>query len=172
MPSFSPYLSSFSSVVHLLDLKATSSWKTGPLTLFQVSVDSGELDRLPESTFTPKTRTLESEKILREQLFRRTQSEEEENEQILDGTSDSMSTNLFGGAGVSRVLLMLAYLGNFWFAYVPKFCLFSAMRIHVDICSTTQSLLLSFSNTFYHLFTLDGQNNAVDAEGSVRLCPS
>ena len=96
--------------MHLLDLKATSSWKTGPLTLFQVNVDSGELDRLSDSTFTPKTRTLESEKILREQLFRRTQSEEEENEQILDETSDSMSTNLFGGAGVSRISVKICYL--------------------------------------------------------------
>ena len=100
--------------MHLLDLKATSSWKTGPLTLFQINVDSGELDRLSDSNFTPKTRTLESEKILREQLFRRTQSEEEENEQILDETSDSMSTNLFGGAGVSRIFDL--YLRLVWFS--------------------------------------------------------
>ena len=102
--------------MHLLDLKATSSWKTGPLTLFQINVDSGELDRLSDSTFTPKTRTLESEKILREQLFRRTQSEEEENEQILDETSDSMSTNLFGGAGVSRISDLFDLLSLVWFS--------------------------------------------------------
>ena len=69
------------------------------MTLYTVGVDSGDLSRLEENDidFTPKTRTLESERILREQLFRRSQSEIDENDQILHETSPDLSTNLFGG---------------------------------------------------------------------------
>jgi len=104
----SPFCLELGRDMHLLDLKSTSMWKAGPMTILKIGVDTGDLARLEEddATFTPRTRTLESERQLREQLFRRT-AEIEENEEILHDTRPDLSTNLFGGAGTGKTMLLI-----------------------------------------------------------------
>jgi hypothetical protein len=84
--------------VHLLDLKSRSIYTSRPMDLFTVDVDD-ELDRLGDSEFVPKKRVLESDKRLAKAIFRTTDSEINDNREVLSEACNDMSTQLSGGAG-------------------------------------------------------------------------
>ena len=70
--------------------------------LFVLNVDEGDLDRIHEKGFSAKKRVVYSEEMVNKAVFRSTQAEAREDDDILASERLDKSSHISGGAGTGK----------------------------------------------------------------------
>ena len=93
--------------MHLLDLRSSSIYTSRPMDLYRVDVDK-EFDNLGDRDYIPEKRKLDADKRLSAAIFGNSNEEAEAqaNNVILSSSRKDQSTQLYGGAGTGKTLLM------------------------------------------------------------------
>ena len=75
--------------------------------LYIVNVDQGDLLRILEPSYSSKKRIVYSEELVNRAIFRTTEEEAAESEGILAAERQDMSSQILGGAGTGKTLLLI-----------------------------------------------------------------
>lgn len=98
-PALKSFVLEIGKDMHLIDLKTTSIFTGGPMSLLMVNLDDGDLRKLMDDSFKPKKRLIHHEQSLHNTLFQSSEEEEKAQQGLLAEAVDRKCTNLFGGAG-------------------------------------------------------------------------